>query len=535
MQNLGIPSETDLAQVQIVNIKTAHWNFCSPALVEQIILRQEGDLSDDGAVMVNTGQYTGRSPNDKFIVNYGNEEDEAIWWGKVNRPISPEKFDQIFRKVTAYLQNRDVFIQDLQVGAHPVHRLSIRVITEKAWHSLFSRDLLIRLSPEKLAEFRPEYTIIHVPDFLAIPAEDGTNSGTFIIVNFTRRLVLIGGTGYAGEIKKSVFTVMNYLMPRRGILSMHCSANVGDRGDVALFFGLSGTGKTTLSSDPDRRLIGDDEHGWADDGVFNFEGGCYAKTIRLKPDLEPLIWQATHRFGAVLENVVYNPLSRAIDFDSDRRTENTRGAYPIDYIQNHVPEGHAGHPKNIFFLTADAFGVLPPLAKLTPEQAMYYFLSGYTSKLAGTEKGLSKEPQATFSTCFGAPFLPLEPNVYASLLGEKIQKHSVQVWLINTGWSGGAFGTGSRIRLPYTRSMIRAVLTGQLDCVAFQTEEYFGLSIPKSCPGVPPEILSPVNTWQDRNEYDLLARSLIERFTENFEQFRPNVSHQILNAAPAIH
>lgn len=534
MQNLGIPSEVGLDQVQIVNIKTAHWNFSSPALVEQVILRQEGDLSPDGAVIVNTGQYTGRSPNDKYIVNYENADDENVWWGKVNRPLKPEKFDQIFRKVTAYLQNRDVFIQDLQVGAHPVHHINVRVITEKAWHSLFSRDLLIRLLPEKLAEFHPDYTIIHVPDFVAIPAEDGTSSGTFIIVNFTKKLILIGGTGYAGEIKKSVFTVMNYLMPRRGILSMHCSANVGERGDVALFFGLSGTGKTTLSSDPDRLLIGDDEHGWADDGVFNFEGGCYAKTIRLRPELEPLIWQATHRFGAVLENVIFNPLDRTIDFDSDRRTENTRGAYPIDYIQNHVPEGFAGHPKNIFFLTADAFGVLPPLAKLTPDQAMYYFLSGYTSKLAGTEKGLGKEPQATFSTCFGAPFLPLSPGVYANLLGEKIEKHNVQVWLVNTGWTGGAFGTGSRIRLPYTRSMVRAALTGQLDNIEFQTEEYFGLSIPKSCPGVPPEILLPVNTWQSKSDYDQSAKNLINRFTDNFEQFRSSVNSMVVAAAPPI-
>lgn len=535
MQNLGIPGEFDLDQVQIINIKTAHWNFSTPALVEQIILRQEGDLSPEGAVLVNTGQYTGRSPNDKFIVKNGNGDDEDIWWGKVNRPIPSEKFDQIFRKVTAYLQNRDVFIQDLQVGAHPVHHLCVRVITEKAWHSLFSRDLLIRLPAEKLAEFRPEYTVIQVPEFVATPAEDGTNSGTFIIVDFTKKLVLIGGTGYAGEIKKSVFTLMNYLMPRRGILSMHCSANVNDCGDVALFFGLSGTGKTTLSSDPDRRLIGDDEHGWADDGIFNFEGGCYAKTIRLRPELEPLIWQATHRFGAVLENVVYNPMDRSIDFDSDRRTENTRGAYPIDFIQNYVPEGFAGHPKNIFFLTADAFGVLPPLAKLTSEQAMYYFLSGYTSKLAGTEKGLGKEPQATFSTCFGAPFLPLQPNVYARLLGEKIQKHGAQVWLVNTGWTGGAFGTGNRIRLPYTRSMVRAALTGQLDNAAFQTDEFFGLAIPKTCPGVPPEMLNPVNTWQNKAEYQRQANSLIEHFRQNFEQFQSEVEAAVLAAAPMVH
>jgi phosphoenolpyruvate carboxykinase (ATP) len=520
MQNLGIPSEFGLEQTQLINIKTARWNFNVPALVEQIILRQEGDLSPDGAILVNTGQYTGRSPNDKFIVKNGNADDECIWWGKVNRPISPEAFTRVFRKVTAYLQNRDVFVQDLQVGAHPTHHLMIRVITEKAWHSLFSRDLLIRLPADRLADFKPDYTVIQVPEFVANPAEDGTNSGAFILVDFSQKLVLIGGTGYAGEIKKSVFTLMNYLMPRQGILSMHCSANVGDCGDVALFFGLSGTGKTTLSSDPDRRLIGDDEHGWADDGVFNFEGGCYAKTIRLRNELEPLIWQATHRFGAVLENVIYSPIDRSIDFDNDRRTENTRGAYPIDYIQNYVPEGFAGHPKNIFFLTADAFGVLPPIAKLTPEQAMYYFLSGYTSKLAGTEKGLGKEPQATFSTCFGAPFLPLEPNVYAGLLGQKIQKHEVQVWLVNTGWTGGGFGTGNRIRLPYTRAMVRAALTGQLDKVDFQKDEFFGLSVPKACPGVSPEILLPVNTWKDKESYRIQAESLIERFKQNYEQFQ---------------
>ncbi|GAP14687.1 phosphoenolpyruvate carboxykinase [Longilinea arvoryzae] len=534
MQNLGIPSEFGLDLHQLINIRTAHWNFNTPELVEQVILRQEGELSPDGAVMVNTGQYTGRSPNDKFIVKNANDDDKDIWWGKVNRPIAPEKFEQIYRKVTAYLQNRDVFVQDLQVGAHPVHHLSVRVITEKAWHNLFARDLLIRLPPEKLTDFRPEYTIIQVPDFVCVPADDGTNSGAFILADFTRKVVLIGGTGYAGEIKKSIFTVMNYLMPHRGVLSMHCSANVGDRGDVALFFGLSGTGKTTLSSDPDRRLIGDDEHGWADDGVFNFEGGCYAKTIRLQPDLEPLIWQATHRFGAVLENVAFNPIDRSIDFDSDRRTENTRGAYPIDFILNNVPEGYAGHPKNIFFLTADAFGVLPPIAKLTPDQAMYYFLSGYTSKLAGTEKGLGKEPQATFSTCFGAPFLPLEPNVYARLLGQKIQRHDVQVWLINTGWSGGAFGTGNRIRLPYTRSMVRGALTGQLDSVPFQTEEFFGLSIPRTCPGVPPEMLNPIHTWNDQDGYRKQANTLIEHFNKNFEQFKAEVSYNVLAVGPVV-
>lgn len=534
MQNIGIPSEYGLDMHQLIHIKTAHWNFSTPSLVEQVILRQEGELSPDGAVMVNTGQYTGRSPNDKFVVKNGNGDDECIWWGKVNRPISPEKFEQIFHKVTAYLQNRDVFVQDLQVGAHPVHHISIRVITEKAWHNLFSRNLLIRLPEEQRVDFRPEYTVIQVPEFVAVPAEDGTTSGAFILVDFSRKLVLIGGTGYAGEIKKSVFTLMNYLMPRRGILSMHCSANVDDGGDVALFFGLSGTGKTTLSSDPDRRLIGDDEHGWADDGIFNFEGGCYAKTIKLRPELEPLIWQATHRFGAVLENVVFNPMDRSIDFDSDRRTENTRGAYPIDFIQNHVAEGHAGHPRNIFFLTADAFGVLPPVAKLSPDQAMYYFLSGYTSKLAGTEKGIN-EPQATFSTCFGAPFLPLEPNVYARLLGEKIQKHEVQVWLVNTGWTGGAFGTGNRIRLPYTRSMVRAALTGQLDSVDFQTEGFFGLSIPRTCPGVPPEILNPINTWQDKEAYRQQANTLIGRFNQNFEQFKADVSPAVLAAGPSVH
>jgi phosphoenolpyruvate carboxykinase (ATP) len=484
-------------------------------------------------VVVETGQHTGRSPNDKYVVRH-DSYDKEIWWGKINQPMTPENFDTLFKKILAYLQGREVFVQDLRVGAHPRHSLTLRVITEKAWQSLFARDLFIRLSPSEIKEHIPEFTLLVCPEFQADPSEDGTVSGTFIVIDFNKCLILIGGTSYAGEIKKSVFTIMNYLLPRKGILSMHCSANVGQADDTALFFGLSGTGKTTLSSDPERRLIGDDEHGWSDDAVFNCEGGCYAKTIRLRQDLEPLIWEASRRFGSVLENVVMDPLTRVLDFDDQSLTENTRAAYPIDFVPGHMEEGYGGHPENIFFLTADAFGVLPPIARLTPEQAMYYFLSGYTSKLAGTEKGLGAEPQATFSCCFGAPFLPLPPAVYARLLGEKISKHKSQVWLVNTGWTGGAYGVGERIRLPYTRAMVKAALEGWLDNISFSKDSYFGLWVPETCPGVPVEILSPENTWPDPADYHEEAGKLIGRFTKNFEQFIGDVTPEVLFAGPKV-
>lgn len=530
MQIKGIPGEYGLEHHGLRNLRTIYWNLFPPELVEQVVLRGEGDLAKLGSVVVCTGQHTGRSPNDKFIVQDPASKPEEIWWGKVNQPLSCEKYDSIYAKMLAYLQGRDVFVQDLAAGAHPSYQVPIRVITEKAWAALFANNLFLRPPIEKKQKHIPEYTVLHCPDFLASPTEDGTNSSTFIIVNFSKRMVLIGGTSYAGEVKKSIFTVLNYVNPRQGVLSMHCSANVGTRGDVALFFGLSGTGKTTLSSDPERQLIGDDEHGWADDGVFNFEGGCYAKTIRLRPNLEPLIWEATRRFGTVLENVDLNLQTRLVDFDSEKFTENTRAAYPIDYVPNHVEEGYAGHPENIFFLTADAFGVLPPIARLSSDQAMYYFLSGYTSKIAGTEKGLGAEPQATFSTCFGAPFLPLHPHKYADLLGKKIARHKAKVWLINTGWTGGPYGVGERIKLPYTRAMVRAVLTNQIDESQLCRDEYFGLGIPCHIPDVPDHLLRPENTWVDKGAYRAKAYDLIARFERNFGQFASEVDKAVVEA-----
>jgi len=532
MEQFGQPSQYPLDKQGVLHLRRAYWNLPVALLVEEVIARHEGELSPDGAVMVNTGEHTGRSPNDKYVAQYKLDSESIIWWGKVNQPIHSSKVERLHAKMLAYLQERDVFVQDLRAGAHPDYHLPIRVISTKAWASLFSLNLFIRPEMNVRLGQVPEYTILHCPDFKANPSEDGTQSSTFIILDFQKKLVLIGGSGYAGEIKKSVFSLINFILPQKGVLSMHCSANVGQKGDVALFFGLSGTGKTTLSSDPERFLIGDDEHGWSDTSVFNIEGGCYAKTIRLSEKYEPIIWSATHHFGSVLENVVYDESTRVIDFNSDARTENTRGAYPLTYVPGHVESGYAGHPQNIFFLTADAFGVLPPLAKLTPEQAMYYFLSGYTSKLAGTERGLGAEPQATFSTCFGAPFLPLHPGVYAELLGQKIAKHQAHVWLVNTGWTGGGYGTGSRIHLPYTRAMIRAALTGALDKVKFSQDLYFGLWVPDACADVPSEILLPLNTWSDKSAYEKAATALIDRFVKNFEQYAKDIPAAVTQAGP---
>ena len=519
----GTPSKYGLENHGLKNLSNEYWNYSPASLVEEAVCRFEGELSADGALIASTGKHTGRSPNDKFVVQHPELSDKPICWGKVNTPISSEKFDQFYQKMLAYYQGRDVFVQDLRVGAHPNYSLPIRVITEKAWHNLFAQNLFIRLPQDQLADHVPQYTVIQAEDFKATPEIDGTHSETAVIVDLVKQIILVCGTGYAGEIKKSIFTIMNYLLPLKGVLSMHCSANVGKSGDTALFFGLSGTGKTTLSSDPERQLIGDDEHGWADEGVFNFEGGCYAKTIRLNPDYEPIIWSATRRFGAVLENVDYDPVTRQVDFDSDRITENTRGAYPLHFVPNHVESGYAGHPDNVFFLTADAFGVLPPLARLTSDQAMYYFLSGYTSKLAGTETGLGSEPEATFSTCFGSPFLPLYPQVYANLLGERIARHKSTVWLVNTGWTGGPYGVGSRFKLPYTRAMIHAALNHGLNDVAFHQDTFFGLWIPESCPGVPSDVLDPQSTWADRKAYEIQAKNLITRFEQNFVKFADQV------------
>jgi phosphoenolpyruvate carboxykinase (ATP) len=511
----GLPSSYGLANHNLTNLKHIYWNLSSPALIEQVILRKEGKLTSEGAIVVSTGAHTGRSPNDKYIVHNLQGEADQICWGKINHPLDSENYQRIFRRMSTYFRHRDAFVQDLYVGAQDTYRIPVRVITERAWHSLFAKDLFIRPTPVELKDYIPEYTVIHAPGFLAQPGLDGTNSEIFIILDLVGKTILIGGTSYAGEIKKAVFSVMNYILPSQNVLSMHCSANLGKRGDVALFFGLSGTGKTTLSSDPERALIGDDEHGWSDRGVFNLEGGCYAKTIHLQAGQEPLIWSAARRFGSVLENVSLDPVSGEIDFNDANQTENTRAAYPLNFIDNHAETAAAGHPESIFFLTADAFGVIPPIARLTPDQAMQYYLSGYTAKLAGTEQGLARAPQATFSTCFAAPFLPLDPGVYARLLCEKIARHHTRVWLINTGWTGGPYGVGSRIPLDYTRAMLHAAIDNKLDEVPYQVDPVFGLSVPEACPGVPDKILNPRMAWATVTDYDQTALALLERFKQN--------------------
>ncbi len=511
---------------------TIYWNLSTPSLYEQAVHRREGIVAHLGPLVVRTGHHTGRSPNDKFIVREPSS-DSKIWWGNVNRPIGQDRFDGIYDRLLAYLQGKDLFVQDCYAGADLKYRIPIRVITESAWHSLFARTMFIPVHEKKALESHiPEFTIINVPSFHAIPEVDGTNSEVFILVHFGKKLVLVGGTSYAGEIKKSVFTILNYVLPLNQVLSMHCSANVGPDDDVAIFFGLSGTGKTTLSADPERKLIGDDEHGWSDRGVFNFEGGCYAKVIRLSPEAEPEIYACTRKFGTVLENVAVDMETRMLDLDDTSLTENTRAAYPISYIENCVDSGTGGHPKNIVMLTADAFGVMPPVAKLTSPQAMYHFLSGYTAKVAGTEKGLGKEPQVTFSTCFGAPFMALHPSVYAKMLGEKIAKHKVNCWLVNTGWSGGPYGVGQRMRIAYTRAMVRAALKGTLSKVRTEPDPIFGVHIPVSCDGVPSEVLKPWNTWKNPKAHREKARELAARFKKNFDQFAADVTQEIRAAGP---
>jgi phosphoenolpyruvate carboxykinase (ATP) len=522
---------TGLKGLGMHNIGRVYANLVTPALYEEVIRRREGMMALSGPLVVRTGHHTGRSANDKFLV-----DDETthphVWWGKVNRPYESAKFETLFRKALAYVQGQDLYVQDLYAGADTKYRLRVRVICESAWHSLFARTLFIRPKAEELTTFEPDFTILHAPHFHANPAVDGTKSETFIILDMTRRMVIIGGSSYAGEIKKSVFTAMNYLLPFKNVMPMHCSANVGKDGNVALFFGLSGTGKTSLSADPDRALVGDDEHGWSDDGVFNFEGGCYAKVVRLSAEAEPDIFACTRKFGTILENVVIDATSRRLNLDDDSITENTRAAYPLTHIPNAVPSGCAGHPNNIVFLSADAFGVLPPISKLTPTQAMYYFISGYTAKLGGTEKGLGKEPQATFSACFGAPFMALHPTVYAKLLAEKIKQFKSDVWLVNTGWSGGAYGVGSRIKIGYTRAMIKAALSGQLTSVPTVMHPVFNVAVPQSCPGVPSEILDPRKTWPDAKKYDEAAIALAKLFRDNFTQFSSGVSDEIAQSGP---
>jgi len=521
----------DLQIPGLVNTGRIHANLAAGPLVEAALAGREGLLADNGALVAYTGARTGRSPKDRYIVAEPSVNSE-IWWGPVNRPLDPPVFDRLYNKALGYLQNRDLYVFDGWACADPHHRLNVRVVAEKAWHSLFARCMFLRPSAEELQGFAPQFTILHACGMQTDPNVDGVRSDVFIAFSFERRVVLVGGTHYAGEIKKSVFSLLNYLLPRQNVFSMHCSANIGRGGDTALFFGLSGTGKTTLSADPERRLIGDDEHGWSSEGVFNLEGGCYAKTIRLSRKGEPQIWDAI-RFGSVLENVVLDAQTRRPDYDDDHITENTRAAYPIDYIDNHEPTGRGGHPANVLFLTCDAFGVLPPLSKLTPEQAMYHFLSGYTAKVAGTEAGVT-DPEATFSTCFAAPFLPLHPTRYAELLNDRLKRHGSQVWLVNTGWTGGPYGQGNRFPLAHTRALLRAVLSGALKDVDFRPDPVFGVLVPEQCPGVPPEVLQPRGTWRNPADYDGAARNLAQLFQANFKNYATQANENVRQAGPKV-
>ncbi len=501
-------------------------------LYEDAIRAGEGIVAAEGPLVVRTGRHTGRSPEDKFIVDEPSSRD-AIWWGSVNRPISEENYDRLRARLLDYVADRDLYAQDCFIGADPTYRRSLRVYTETAWASIFAKNLFRRPSADELRGFAPNFTIINVPSFKADPTTEGTRSETAILLHLERMEIIIVGTEYAGEIKKGAFTVMNYLLPDEGVLPMHSAVNVGERGDSVVFFGLSGTGKTTLSADPKRQLVGDDEHGWSDVGVFNFEGGCYAKTIRLSPMYEPDIFQTTRRFGTILENVDLDPRTRELDLDSDRITENTRGAYPLPFIGNASPTGMAGQPEHVVLLTADAFGVLPPISRLTHEQAMYHFLSGYTAKLAGTEIGV-KEPKATFSTCFGAPFMPRHPGEYARMLGERLARHDVPVWLVNTGWTGGPYGVGERMNINHTRSMVRAALDGRLDAIPTTIDPVFGIAVPTACPDVPAEFLQPRNTWADTEAYDRQAATLAGMFAANFEQYASGVPASVREAGPRV-
>jgi phosphoenolpyruvate carboxykinase (ATP) len=507
-----------------------HWNLIAPELFQAAARRSEGEFADMGPFVAVTTPHTGRSPNDKFVVKEpGSEKD--VDWGKVNQPLASEKYELLLEDVRKYLnESPELFVEDLYCGADPSFRLSVRYVSPNAWHMAFVRNMFIRPELSDLPTFDPNFTVLHAPEFEAVPARHGTRSTTFIVLNIAERTILIGGTRYAGELKKAMFTVMNYLLPKQGALSMHCSANVGRSGDTALFFGLSGTGKTTLSADPDRRLIGDDEHGWSKDGIFNFEGGCYAKVINLTPESEPEIYRTTQMFGTVLENVVLDPATKQVRFADQSITENTRASYPLHYIRNFVEGGRGGHPKNVIFLTADAFGVLPPIARLSPQQAMYYFLSGYTAKVAGTERGV-KEPQPTFSACFGAAFLVWHPTKYARMLGDQLREHDSKVWLINTGWSGGPYGTGERIKLKYTRAIVQAVLGGELDDSYTRRDPIFELAVPTEINRVPAIVLNPRSTWSDPAAYDAQAKKLARMFRENFEKIG-NVDAATKNAGP---
>ncbi len=530
MQNAGLrPRSGELGRIGLRNLRSEHWNLGNAQLVEKAVQREEGTLSEGGALVVRTGQFTGRSPKDKYIVREPGTE-STVNWGSVNQPMTEAHFDGLMKRMLDFWQGQDVFVHDCFAGADTSFQLPVRVIAQRAWHCLFARQLFLRPDAGHPAG-DPEFTLFFAPDFHADPAIDGTRSQTAIVINFAKKIVLIAGTEYAGEMKKSVFSILNHLLTFRNVMPMHCSANIGPDGRVALFFGLSGTGKTTLSADPNRSLIGDDEHGWSDRGVFNFEGGCYAKCIHLSKEKEPQIWNAI-RFGTVLENVMMDPDNRTLDFDSAELTENTRAAYQIDFIENAAIPGVGGHPSHVLFLTADAFGVLPPISRLTIEQAMYHFLSGYTAKLAGTERGLGSEPSATFSACFGEPFLPRHPELYAKMLGERLTRHNVKCYLVNTGWVGGAFGVGERMNLKYTRAMVNAAIAGELDDVPVESHPVFRVLVPRSAPGVPSELLDARAQWKDKAAYDRAAEDLSARFRKNFEKFG-KVSEEIMEAAPA--
>ena len=527
----GVLAKFGLEQQGIATGAEIFWNLATAPLVEHAVRRSEGLLAKDGPLVVRTGRHTGRSAQDKFIVKDSVTEN-AVWWGKTNRPMEPAAFDRLYDDFLLALGGKDMlFVADLYGGSQPEHRVKVRVINELAWHNLFIRTLLVRPEASELAGFEPEYTIIDLPSFRADPERHGCRSETVIAVNFTKKIILIGGTAYAGEMKKGVFGLLNFILPRDSIMPMHCSANIGPKGDTAIFFGLSGTGKTTLSADPNRTLIGDDEHGWSDTNVFNFEGGCYAKMIRLSPEAEPEIYATTKRFGTVLENVVIDEVTRELDLDDASLAENSRGAYPIDFIPNSSGENMGPLPKNVVMLTADAFGVLPPIAKLTPDQAMYHFLSGYTAKVAGPEIGVT-EPEATFSTCFGAPFMPRHPSVYGNLLKERIAKGGVDCWLVNTGWTGGKYGVGKRMPIKETRALLNAALDGSLKNAEFRKDPNFGFEVPVAVPGVDTSILDPRGTWADPAEYDRTAAKLVDLFVENFAQFADQVEEGVRQAAP---
>ena len=531
MNEFGIKAKNaSIEDLGLKNAASVSWNLTPAELIEETLCRGEGVLTDTGALAVDTGEFTGRSPKDRFVV-CDEKTENSVWWGDINIKFDAEKFDKLYNRVTSYLSGKDIYVRDAYACADPRYKMNIRVVTELPWSNLFANNLFARPTQEEIMNFEPEWTIVCAPDFKADPATDGTRQHNFAILNFTKKVILIGGTAYTGEMKKGIFSVLNYVLPHeKNILSMHCSANIGKNNDTAIFFGLSGTGKTTLSADPERALIGDDEHGWADDSVFNFEGGCYAKCIDLTQEKEPQIFNAI-KFGALLENTNFFENTRTVDYSNVQKTENTRVAYPIEHIDNAVSPSVGGVPKNIFFLTADAFGVLPPISKLTPGQAMYHFISGYTAKVAGTEVGIT-EPQTTFSACFGKAFLPLHPGKYAELLGEKIKKHNVNIWLVNTGWTGGPYGVGERIKLKYTRALITAALNGDLDNVDYESTDYFGLSVPKSCPNVPDEILLPKNTWKDKAAFEEKANILAASFIKNFDAYKDGVSQEILDASP---